>query len=136
MILAVQELRLHRVPAKRLTAHLCASAAPAVGEPPPPMHRSEAFVISGLRAPVELGLKVTTARALTLTLDAHPAVESLLGEISAARLQQAALVALDHGAPALMAVPMSDSATGAIRGEVTSHPPPPQPTPPAHSAER
>ncbi len=118
LIIAAQELHLERKPRSRLIAHLCATTAAAIGEPAPPTRRSEAFPISDRISPINLAIVASASRALSLALEAYPAAESLLGEVSAARLQQAAQLALAHGAPAVVAVPLSDSATAAVRGEL------------------
>ena len=89
VIIAAQELRLDKLPRARLTAHLSATTAAASGEPPCPKRRSEAFPIADIVSPINLAIVATTSRALNLVIEAYPAAESLMGELSAARLHQA-----------------------------------------------
>jgi hypothetical protein len=131
LIVAAHELRLERKPRSRLIAHLCATTASAVGEPAPATRRSEAFPVSDRISPINLAIVATASRALSLALEAYPAAESLLGEVSAARLQQAARLALAHRSPAIVAVPLSDSVSGAVRGELLLAVAPPMVAPPA-----
>ena len=131
LIIAAHELRLERKPRSRLIAHLCATTAAAVGEPAPATRRSEAFPVSDRISPINLAIVATASRALSLALEAYPAAESLLGEVSAARLQQAARLALAHRSPAIVAVPLSDSVSGVVRGELLLAVAPPAVAPPA-----
>lgn len=95
-----------------------------------PTRRSDVFAISGALTSIDLAIKCTTSRALTLAVEAHPAAESLLGEVSARRLQQAALLAIAHAAPAIVAVTLSDTTYGALRGELRLAIAPPSIPPP------
>ena len=121
VIVAAQELTLESPPMQTLTACLTATSAHAATEEPMPTRRSDAFLVDGITMPLDLAIVCTTSRALMLTVEyaGDRPSETLLGELSASRLQQAGRVAMAHGTPAIVPVTLTDSSYGDVKGELS-----------------